>query len=173
VTTPIQPQPSGNDGYGSLSGATLRRDPYRYYSGKDPVTYEAIYTTTTAAHQINTSQANPVIYLPQMNVIPGNSWRFLFYVTFSVPAAAGEVTFQLNAQWYNSAGTMISEDKTPFQTSDEVLFVDPALSYGYHRPVLTAIVPPNASKVHVIARMKCVNPVNAWAISRVSYELLP
>lgn len=170
MTIPVQPPGAG---YGAIAGAQLRYDPYSYQSGNDPQTGEPVYTAVTAVHQINTAEANPSIYLPQMAVIPGDTWRFSYRTLVDLVAAAGEPQVQLAAEWYDAAGTMIHEDATPFQTVLEARVMDPNGVQSWWQPTLEAEVPPNAATVHVVTAMQCVSPVNAWALFKVSYEPVP
>jgi hypothetical protein len=165
MTIPIQPQPAGSDGYGVILGSTLRRDPYTPVYMTVPITY-------TTAHQINNSQANPSIYLPEMSVTPGNRWRFSFRLVAQAFAAVGEPKVKFSAEWYNSSNVMIHEDVTPYQNNVAANVVD-SEGMNWFQPTLEATVPANATKVHPVIAMQFVYPLNAYAIWKVLYELLP
>lgn len=165
-TLPQQPLPGGGDGYGLISGAALRRDPYKVLTSV--VNGEAVFVDVTTVHQLNTAKATPSIYLPQMDVTPGDKWRFSFRTRVELVAAAGDPTVRMNAEWYNAAGTMIHEDSSPFVTFTEA-GVTVVPGYSVWTPTLEATVPANAASVHIVAEMKCVNPVNAWSIFQPSY----
>lgn len=169
-TFPQQPLPGGGDGYGLIAGAALRRDPINVADyvpgvGEDDV-------VVTAVHQLNTSRANPSIYLPQMDVTPGDTWKFSFRTAVDLVAAAGLPEVSLTAEWYSATGSMIHEDSTGFQASRDAMVNTPPSAASFWTPTLEAVVPANAKTVHVVADMQCVNPVNAWAIYWVRYELI-
>jgi hypothetical protein len=168
---PTQPQLGGNDGYGAMSGSTLRRDPYYpaiIYSSGNPPPPERVYFI--AAHQVNVSQSNPAIYLPQMNATPGDDWRISCRLTANSIAVAGEIKSNLECQWYNSSNNMIGEDETSFQPWREVLVQDPDGMNSWWQPTLEVTVPTNATKLHVVVKMQFVSPVNSFAVWYVSYE---
>jgi hypothetical protein len=162
-TFPTQPQPGGNDGYGSIVGAPLRRDTY-----KPPFLVEDTsgtpVPTYVVAHQVNVSQPNPSIYLPEMNVTPGDEWVISHRLDAISTALAGQIKSQIECQWYNSSNVMIDEDETPFKTRSE------STVEGWWQPTIEIVVPPNAAKLHVVVKMQFVSPINSWAVWYVSYE---
>lgn len=165
-TVPNQPQIGGGDGYGSVSGATPRRDPLYSITGFNPTTYN----TAITLHQINTNKSNPSLYLPSMSVTAGQTWEFGFRTGVTHTAVAGDMLIRISAEWYNSSNVMISESQSAWVNYVDAYAVDPIDGVTGWRPSHQATVPANAVNVHVVVALQLVNPVNAWAIWNVLYE---
>jgi hypothetical protein len=166
----------GNDGYGAIRGATLRRDYVQPYPTYDTQLggYGALPAAQVVVHQINTTQANPQIYTPSKTVVAGQQWR----ISCDIPTvntgnvAAGTTTFRWSVDWYNSSNTYLSSTDGLWVSDASMVVGTNGNVVGARRPTHIVTVPTGATKMTPTLEMKTLSAVNAWAPQGFKYEKL-